>query len=843
MNTVLILATIALVVIGVLALGFVALVWYVFRRPLPRITGEVEIPGLSGPVEIVRDRWGVPHVYAETEHDALMAQGYVHAQDRLFQMEYARRLARGALAEVFGVAALEADRWSRVLGFWRSALKEWQSLDSPERAALDAYASGVNAFIAANRLRVPAEFTIAGFKPAPWQAEDTLGLLKVLGWALSQNWEGELLRIQLLQLLGPERAAELEPFYPARNPVIIPELGGAASPERLAEVSGRLQAAYAEVAQWLGQAALAGSNNWVIGPQRTATRRPLLANDPHLSVTMPALFCENHVEAADGSVRFAGATMPGIPGILVGHNERMGWGITAGRADTQDLFVEQRHPNQPTLFRAGDEWLPATVVREEIRVRNQPEPHVEEVILTRHGPLINGLIASAGRDLKNTAGQALPDLALAWSGHAPGRSVRGLLRLLKATDWPSFRAALAEVGDPSLNFVYADVDGNIGYQYVARVPRRRRGHGLVPSPGWDDAYGWEGWVPFDELPSAFNPPQGYALSANNKPAPDSYPHFLGTDWYPGYRAARIDRMLQAKPRFTVHDFQNMQMDVFSVQAEQLVPILILAEGSNQLEKRIVRELETWNLRIEVDSFAAAAYEVMRLHLLELVFGDKLGGLVAPYKGKSINDIFSASAFAGKASLCLATLLETDDSWWFGDVATGQPRTREQLLNLALKRTANTLYELIGKDPRKWAWGKVHQIEFPHLFGRGRFMRTMFNRGQYPISGDEQTVWMTAQNLELPFGLVTTTAVYRQVLDVGDWDRSTSILATGQSGQPTSSHYADHFELWREGEQHAMLWTRAAVDAEAEGTLWLRKPGDGGRPAGGRKRWIVARRKP
>ncbi len=400
--------------------------------------------------------------------------------------------------------------------------------------------------------------------------------------------------------------------------------------------------------------------------------------------------------------------------------------------------------------------------------------------------------------------------------------MRGLLHLLKARDWSSFRAALADVGDPSLNIVYADVDGNIGYQYVARVPKRRHGHGLVPSPGWDDSHAWDGWVPFDELPSALNPPQGYALSANNKPAPDSYPHFLGADWYPGYRAARIDRMLQAKPRFTINDFQNMQMDVFSVQAEALVPLLTLAEGSNQLEKRIVRELETWNLRIEVDSFPAAAYEVMRLHLLDLVFGDKLGSLAGAYKGKSLNAIFSASTFAGKASLCLVNLLEQDESWWFRDAATGASRTRDELLRVALKRTADTLYELIGKDPRKWAWGKVHQIEFPHLFGRNRFMRTMFNRGQYPISGDEQTVWMTAQNLELPFGLVTTTATYRQVLDVGDWDRSTAILSTGQSGQPTSQHYADHFELWREGEQHAMLWSRQAVDAEAEATLWLRR---------------------
>jgi penicillin amidase len=256
------------------------------------------------------------------------------------------------------------------------------------------------------------------------------------------------------------------------------------------------------------------------------------------------------------------------------------------------------------------------------------------------------------------------------------------------------------VTEPSQNVVYADVAGNIGYQYVAHIPRRRSGHGLLPSPGWTDAGEWDGWLPFEELPHAFNPPQGYALSANNKPAPDDYPHFLGADWFSGYRAARIERMLQARPRFTVRDFQNMQTDVYSVQAESLQPFMILAVGADLLEQRIVRELETWNLFVEVDSFPAAAYEVMRIHLLDLVFGDKLGSLSPQFKGISFSDIFAASAFSGKASLALANLLLQEESWWYHDAATGQPRARQQVLDLALKQTAVTLRDLIGQEPRK-----------------------------------------------------------------------------------------------------------------------------------------------
>lgn len=807
------LITLAIAVVGVVLLAFLGLVWAIFRRPLPRIQGEQRLQGLDAAVEIVRDRWGVPHIYAETEHDVWFAQGYAHAQDRLFQMEYARRLARGAMAEAFGAAALEADRWSRVLGLWRATLGDLAQLTPDDHAVLAAYAAGVNAYLATRRYRLPAEFTLVGHKPEPWQPEDTLGVLKVLAWALSQNWEGEVLRLQLLHTLGPERAAELDPVYPAASPVIV-AAEGQVSPQAQAEAAARLLAAYQQASQWFGQAATAGSNNWVIGPGRTATRRPLLANDPHLTVSMPTLWYQNHLEVQDGSLRVAGATIPGLPGVVTGHNAHIGWGITAGRADTQDLYVEQRHPEQPTWFRRGDEWEAAQVLREEIRVRGQAEPHVQEVIVTRHGPLVNSLLPADQQT-------SLPPLALRWGGHTPGTTLRGMLALQKAHDWPSFRAALALVTDPSQNLVYADVAGNIGYQYVARVPRRRSGYGLLPSPGWNDAGEWDGWLPFDALPHAFNPPQGYALSANNKPAPDDYPYFLGADWFPGYRAARIERLLRAKPRFTVRDFQNMQTDVYSVQAESLQPYMIIAEGKDLLEQRIVRELETWNLFVEVDSFPAAAYEVMRIHLLDLVFGDKLGPLSPHVKGISFSDIFAASAFTGKASLTLARLLEQEESWWYRDAMSGQARSRQAVLDLALQRTAVTLRALIGKEPRKWAWGKVHQIEFAHLFGRGRFLRAMFNRGQYPIGGDEQTVWMTAGNLELPFGLVRTSATYRQVLDVGDWDRCTAVLSTGQSGQPTSPHYADMIDLWREGEQHPMLWTRPAVDAEAAATLWLR----------------------
>jgi penicillin amidase len=715
-----------------------------------------------------------------------------------------------------GPAALEADRWSRVLGFWRATAGDLAQLDADEQAALDAYASGVNAYVAANRYRMPAEFTLLGYKPAAWTARDSLGLLKVMGWALSQNWDGELLRVQLAARVGPERAAEIDPTYPADHPVATGEAGQVPA-EDLAEVASQVLASYQQAGHWLGQTISGGSNAWVVGPSNTATRRPLLANDPHMTVPMPAILYQNHLDTADGSLRVAGASLAGVPGVISGHNERIAWGITAGRSDIQDLYVEQRHAEQPTWFRCGEAWEPAVELEELIPVRGWPQPHVEPVLVTRHGPVVNGLVELAPDE------RVLPSLALRWTGHAPSTSFRGLWRMQVAQDWDSFRDALSHVTEPSLNTVYADVDGNIGYQHVGRVPVRRRGSGLMPAPGWDDSHEWEGLIPFAELPHVLNPPQGQLVTANNKPMADDG-LFLGADWAPGYRAKRIERMLQAKPRFTLRDFQAMQMDVYSVQAEDLVPYFIMVDGDQPLQRRILQELEAWNLRVDVDSFAAAAYEVMRLHLLDLVFGDKLGPQAGQYKGRSYSDIFASSTFSGKAGQALISLLEEEQSWWFHDAATGRTRTRDEVLQLALQRTAETLYQLIGKDPRKWAWGKVHQVEFAHLMGQGRLLRAIFNRGQFPVSGDEHTVWMTGYDLSLPFGLVTASASYRQVLDVGDWDRSTAILPTGQSGQPLNAHYADFIDMWREGEQHGMPWTRPAVDQAAVTTLRLEPAG-------------------
>lgn len=791
----------------VLALVLVGALFFVRSSATTKTDGALTVAGLQSTVTVYRDQNGVPNIYADNTHDLFFAQGYVQAQDRLFQMDFQRRVGLGRLSEVLGEATLKTDQFLRTLGSGRAAAEDLAMLSDDTLAILQAYADGVNAFIAANPDKLPVEFRILGYTPEPWQPLHSVAWGKMMAWNLGGNWETELMTAQLIEALGPEAAATLMARYPEEGPFIIP-------PE-VKSFAGLGQIDMSQV--WAIKRLLkvndpgVGSNNWVVAGSRTTTGMPLLANDPHLGMQIPSVWYVNGLHGAGFDV--VGVVFPGVPGVVIGHNSRIAWGVTNLGPDVQDMFIEKINPDNPNQYEFQGQWLDMQVIEEPILVKGRTEPVIQTVRITRHGPIMNAVSSDIG--------ESAPPLAMQWTALQGTPLSQAILRIDQAQNWEQFRAALQDFAVPAQNFVYADVEGNIGYQYVGRIPRRRSGFGLLPSRGWTGEGEWEGWLPFDELPRAFNPPQGYALSANNKPAPDDYPHFLGADWFPGYRATRIERMLQARPRFTVRDFQNMQCDLYSVQAESLQPYMIMATGSGLLEQRIVRELETWNLFVEVDSFPAAAYEVMRIHLLDLVFGDKLGPLSPHFKGISFSDIFAASAFTGKASLALANLLEQEEGWWYHDAATGQPRTRQEVLDLALQATAVTLHELIGKEPRKWAWGKVHQVEFAHLFGRGRFLRTLFNRGQYPIGGDEQTVWMTASELQMPFGLVTTSATYRQVLDVGDWDRCTAVLSTGQSGQPTSAHYADMIDLWREGEQHPMLWTRPAVDAQAVVTLWLR----------------------
>ena len=414
---------------------YLVVYWHLMQRPTPNLNGTSELPGLDASVEVLMDRHGIPHVYAGSRGDLFRAQGYLHARDRLWQMEQNRRIAAGRLAEVFGESTLDADRFSRIVGFRRAAVDEWETLDDETRQVVTWYVDGVNAYIDAHPNQLAAEFNLLRVTPEPWMPVDVLAYAKLMAWSLSINWESELTRLQLQEPLGPMRAAELEPDYPADSPVILEALARG-SVTRLLSTAGLLLNEYEKVREWLAQpAAGLGSNSWVIAPKHSSTRRAFLCNDPHLAVQMPQMWYENRLTCPDLDV--SGASVPGLPGVFIGHNDSIAWGVANAYVDQQDLYVERVHPDHPDQFEYDGEWETATVLEETIHVRQRSTPHVERVVVTRHGPLISNYLTGADAP-------PMP-LALRWVGHTPGQTIRAVLRLNEARDWESFQTALKDL--------------------------------------------------------------------------------------------------------------------------------------------------------------------------------------------------------------------------------------------------------------------------------------------------------------------------------------------------------------------------------------------------------------
>lgn len=805
----LILTLFFLLVILPLVVFFLYLYWWSIQRSNPQLDGTVTSPSFDAPVEIRRDRYGIPHIYAQSRADLCRAQGFVHAQERRWQMEQNRRIARGTLAEVYGEAALEADRFSRIVGFRRAAEAELATLDAETHQMLTWYAEGVNAYVASRPRRFGGEFNLLRVTPEPWTPLDTIAYGKVVAWTLSLNWDAELTRLRLLARVGEVPAAELEPNYPAANPAV---LAGVGSSEllQLQQTAGLLLNHYEQLKGWLGAAAEGqGSNAWVLAPKASLNRRPLLCNDPHLAVQIPSIWYEQHLVAPDFEV--SGVGFPGAPGIMIGHNADIAWGITNGMVDVQDLYIERAHPDDPTLFAYGDEWLPATVVEEVINVR-RGKPHVERVVITHHGPLISGLIQPAGKPQSSPDPATVAPLALRWTGHEAGQNIRAVLKLNQAQNWADFSAALADWATPPQNVLYADDHGNIGYRLMGKVPQREGNLGLAPAPGWDPAYQWQAYIPFDALPQLYNPPSGKIVSTNNKIVGDDYPYFLGVDFAPGWRAARAEELLNKKERHTIRDMEEMQLDTHSHYAQMLTPWLTLLNSEEPWEKAALNALRKWNYRMEPESEAALVFHFTLIELLELVYGDKLGDAKLGYFGVGNNSIFLTNGFLWRAEARLLELLnEYEQSYWYTDARSGRQRNREELLQEALSNAVKKIRDTVGDSMRRWDWGRAHQVRYVHPLGSARLLKDTFNRGPLPVGGDATTLNFARHIPQLPLGLVQVTASYRQIVEVGSWDRAQSILNVGQSGHPLSDHYDDQIMMWKEGNYHPMPWSREAVE--------------------------------
>lgn len=773
----------------VLALALLALVavgagYLHARRAWPRTEGTLALSGLRGPVSVYRDAWGVPLIFAADEHDLFFAQGFVHAQDRLWQMHLGRALGRGELAALFGEPALPSDRMVRTLGLRRAGEQALLLLEPDTRAAAEAYSEGVNAFLDGDPT-LPIEFALLGAKPARWEPLDSMLVGENIALAMSLDFPFELLRVRLAAVVGEARTRELLPSYPPGFPVTLPDHHEAPRAAGRADLAALLGALSGH--PW-------GSNAWVVHGSRSATGKPLLANDMHLGLPLPSIWYENALSA--GRYAVAGFSLPGAPFVAAGHNRRVAWGLTSMCSDVQDLYREKIEGDR---YLYQDAWVPLSVSFESVPVKGKPPVRLR-IASTRHGPLINEAFATLGAD-------RLPPLSLRWAAREGGTLFNALAALDRAQGWSDFHGALAGWHSPSLNFLYADVDGNIAYQSTGRIPIRAQGHeGFFPAEGWTGTSEWQGFIPYEDLPSRVNPPEGYLVSANNKVVPDSYPFHLAQAWGDPYRAARITQVLAANPRVTLEDMRALQADTFSLPAQALRPYLMKVQPAGELEARAKALMEGWDLRLEARSAAAAIYFVWYTHLLDETLGDELGAFWKDFRAEAMRE-----------TPLLVELMAKGDSPWFDDVRTPQKETRDQISARAWHQTVAYLAERFGAEPSEWEWGKLHTMSFVHLpLGRSgiRPLELLFNSRPVPASGDPFTVNATVNDPGVTYAVVSGPA-QRFLADLSALERSRSSTTTGQSGLLFHPHREDQAEPWSRVEHHPMLFERAAAAAAKE----------------------------
>ncbi len=764
-----------LVIILALPLVTILLVWLYARTSLPQLRGELAVPGIDQALQIVRDEAGIVHIHAESDADAFYGLGFAHAQDRAWQMEMNRRIAAGRLSELFGEATLDTDRFLRTLGLQRAAEASLDHILPETRSILEAYAAGVNAFLESGH-RLPPEFAILGVEPEPWRPEHSLGWTKMMSWDLSDDWDQEILRFRLADRLGPQRAAELLPGVPADSPVIL-EGAGEDGSRSLRETLDGLLALDDGLRDRFGLRGLdVGSNGWVVAGRLSASGGALLANDPHLDAQIPGIWylAEIHGDRLQAS----GATLPGVPGIVLGRNRDIAWGATNLNPDVQDLFLERIDPDDPNRYQAGRGWQAMEIVRETIRVKDA-QPIEWAARATRNGPMIS---------------DALPDapapLALRWTALDPDdTTVDAFLAIARARDWPSFEAAFERYVTPSQNFVYADAEGHIGYIGPGRIPIRRAGDGRLPAPGWQADAGWQGFIPIDQLPRAFDPPAGYIVTANHRPVGPDYPYYLGSEWAPPYRARRIADFLEAAIAggrgLTLEALHEIQGDQVSLQARELLPALLAVEAEDPRQAEALALLEGWDGRMEAEAAAPALYQAWLLHLPEALLADELGGELLERMLRRRHPTFLA-----------AELGRPEGSTWCDRVLTPELERCPEILLDALDAALDDLEARMGGDAARWRWGRLHRTRYDHNpFSQVALLRPIFHRS-IENGGDPFTVNVANIDLAAPYDQGNVPS-YRQRIDMGRPEESRFIATTGQSGHPLSRHYDDWIEPHRE----------------------------------------------
>lgn len=775
----------------ILTIGFAGLaIYWTFYKPLPDYEATINIESLQQQTSIIWDDFGVPHIFATNELDAYTSLGYVHAQDRLWQMTLSQLFVQGRFAEFIGEDVIEFDKYSRTIGFWRIAAEIESSMDYRELQILQAYSNGVNAFISQNQNKLPIEFSLIGMKPITWTPRHSIALSRALGWELNVSWWSKIMLGYLESQLPHDALVDLFPVWDPSAPRTI----NAAYSNAFATSALSLLKTDINMRSMMGQkGSHIGSNAWVVDGTRSETGYPILAGDPHLGLDMPGKWYEVHINVNGKNV--SGATVAGAPIIILGQNDHHAWSFTSVMGDDTDFYIEKINPKDRSQYLSGVRdsvqiFSPFNIVRELIKTK-EGEEILFEIRQTQNGPIINDIYQN-----KPLLDDQL--ISMNWSGYHKSNEIKALINMAWSVDFQSFQNALSDIGVPALNIMYADISGNIAMFTVGNFPVRRNAP-LLFKNGWDDQQRWNQFIPRNQLPSIINPISGYIANANNPVIDDNYPYYITSFWEPDSRIRRIDEVIQSKRLHSKQSFKDLQNDNFSHQAKDITELIIpiLNTSSDTLIQKALPYLQNWDYRFTKNATAASIYENFFLKFVEKTF--------KPYLGDAV---FQNFIQLENFPIRVTTQMLKNGSVWLQSADTTH-QYRDSLIVSSMKESVKDLYQQFGPETSEWRWENLHKLTLsPPLFSDAAndekasgslklIVNSVLSRGPYAVEGHSMTVNNTQYDWDKPFDQVLGASI-RRIVDLSDLSQSESVIPTGQSGNPLSRHFGDQSDLWLTG---------------------------------------------
>mgnify|MGYP001042696558 CR=1 FL=1 len=844
--------------IFVIAITAILLGGYLYlRKSLPRLEGKIITPELSLPVEVLLDDFQVPHIYAGNDKDLYFVLGYLNAQDRLFQMDLNLRSLRGKLSEIFGPDLIETDEFIRTVGFLRAAEESMKLLNNEEIILLESYCAGINKFIEENLNKLPLEFLILGYKPEKWTPLDCIGIGKLISWNQTEEWDKELIKYKLLKKIGYEKVKELFIPYIEDTPVIVSEKLGSSNEIVNLETENIYSGDYKDSQSkgikrysdyyefkkdsspvsysknmmqykikslgdypWLKNLTLvnenvenikskfrlpffsgsykSGSNSWVLSSKKSETGNVILANDPHMDMKIPAFWYEVHM--ISDTLNIAGVMLPGFPGVVIGHNQDMSWGLTNSCADQQDLFIEIINPENPDQYFYKGKWVNIDIKYDKIRVKGSDGLYEQPIRIrsTIHGPLISDVV----EDIEG-------NLSLCWNAYYPSNEFRAMYILNRANNFEKFQEGLEYFGTPSLNFIYGDSKDNIGYCLAGNIPIRANGDGSVPVPGWDGEYDWIDFIPIEKLPKLFNPDEGYIATSNNKII-DDFEYLITSMYGTGWRAKRVSEFLNEKEKFSIDDMKKLQSDEVSLPIRDITTdfLNIINEGDLETDLGIkaYKILKKWDGNCSKDSIEATISYIYMKFLSENILSDNLGE-------KLFEDYYSN--FTSRVEILL---LNDDNDFWIDDLNTEKIESKKEIMLKSFQEAMMYLSKRYGDNIEDWNWGKLHFVNLSHQLSKVKLLALILNSGKKEVGGGFNTIDKAEFDVVKEEFIVTTAPALRQIVDFSNLSNSQFIYAGGQSGNRLSSHYKDQFNLWAENKYRTWLFNDDDISKNVKQTL-------------------------